>query len=482
MIAGYEAAVVRAAEAALQPTLPPGTLMQRAATALGTACVDVLGGAYGARVLLLVGSGDNGGDALFAGALLARRGALVDAVLLGGDRVHADGLAALRRAGGRAAGPDDGAAIAWLAARAHLVVDGIVGIGGSPGLRGPAATAVDAVAAAGAPVVAVDLPSGIDVDTGEAPSSHVRADLTLAFGAAKVGLLVDPGAAAAGALRVVDIGLRPHLPEPTVEALEDDDVDRLLPRPSRSAHKYTRGVVGVAAGSPQYAGAAVLCVGGAVRGGAGMVRYVGADEAAALVRQRWPEAVVGVGRVQAWVVGSGLEAGEPAARAVRTALADDVPVVIDAEGLRHLPERFAGPALLTPHAGELAGLLDADRGDVEARRLHWARTAAQRWGATVLLKGSTTVVAAPDGRVRVNRTGTPALATAGSGDVLAGLAAALLAAGLDPLDAGSVAAHVHGTAGALAAARGGPPSAQDLLAVLPAALGGAARDMGGGAA
>lgn len=467
MIRAYEAAQVRAAEAPLLAALPPGTLMQRAATALAAACAEVLGGPYGARVLLLVGSGDNGGDALFAGAALARRGARVDALLLGGSRTHAAGLAALTGSGGRVLDHD---ALAATAARAHLVLDGIVGLGAEPGLRPDATTVLRTVAGAGAPVVAVDLPSGIAVDSGETPGPHVRAELTVTFGAAKVGLLVDPGAAAAGVLRVVDIGLGPHLPPPAVEALEDTDVARLLPRPDREAQKYTRGVVGVVAGSPQYAGAAVLCVGGAVQGGAGMVRFAGADSTAALVRQRWPEAVVGRGRVQAWVVGPGLEPGAATGREVTEVLRDGVPVVVDAEGLRHLPERFTGPALLTPHAGELAGLLHLDRTEVEARRLHWARVASTRYGATVLLKGSTTVVAAPDGRVRVNRTGTPALATAGSGDVLSGLAGAMLAGGLDPLDAGSVAAYAHGVAGSLAAQEAGSPSAQDLLAALPWAL------------
>jgi hydroxyethylthiazole kinase-like uncharacterized protein yjeF len=144
--------------------------------------------------------------------------------------------------------------------------------------------------------------------------------------------------------------------------------------------------------------------------------------------------------------------------------------VVDADGLRYVPLHFDMPALLTPHAGELARMLGEERADVEARRLHHATTAARRWNATVLLKGSTTLIAAPDGRVRANRSGTPALATAGSGDVLSGLAGALLAAGLDPFDAGSVAAHIHGRAGQIAAATAGYPSATQILDALPRAL------------
>jgi ADP-dependent NAD(P)H-hydrate dehydratase / NAD(P)H-hydrate epimerase len=468
MIAAYPVAEVRAAEAALMATLLPGTLMQRAAAGLAAVCADVLGGPYGARVVLLVGTGDNGGDTLYAGARLARRGARVDALLLGGERTHAGGLAAFRRAGGHVI--DDPEDLPGLAAMAHLALDGIVGIGGKPGLRPDAATALQTVTEAGPVIVAVDVPSGIDVDSGEAPASHVRAHVTVTFGTAKIGLLVDPGAEAAGVLHIIDIGLRPYLPKPAVEALEATDVAARLPHSERQSHKYSRGVVGVLAGSANYAGAAVLCVGGAIRGGAGMVRFVGPEGAAALVRNHWPEAVAARGRVQSWVLGPGLGSGEGVEQQVAEVFRERLPVVVDADALRYLPKPYNGPALLTPHAGEVARLLDVEREEVEAKRLSYARTAAEKFGATVLLKGSTTVVAAPDGRVRVNRTGTPALATAGSGDVLAGLAGALLAGGLDPLEAGSVAAYIHGLAGTEAARTSGSPSSQDILAALPMTL------------
>lgn len=284
---------------------------------------------------------------------------------------------------------------------------------------------------------------------------------------------MDPGAGHAGAVELVDIGLGPHLPdEPAVEVLQAADVHALLPSASvgRESDKYRRGVVGVSAGSQQYTGAAVLCVGGAVRGGAGMVRYVGDDAPAGLVRRRWPEVVVGEGRVQAWTVGSG--GGEGAAERLATALKDDVPVLVDADALSAFADqpRQGATALLTPHAGELARLLGVERAAVEACRLEHARRAAVELGAVVLLKGSTTVVATPDGRVRVNPTGTAALATAGTGDVLAGLCGALLAGGLDPLDAGSVGAWLHGLAGRLAADGGAPISAYDVLDALPAAF------------
>jgi ADP-dependent NAD(P)H-hydrate dehydratase / NAD(P)H-hydrate epimerase len=458
---------VRGAEAALMASLPDGTLMQRAAGALAARCARLLAGPYGARVVLLVGGGDNGGDALYAGARLARRGARVDAVLVVPDRAHGGGLRALRAAGGRAVLAPDADV---LLRRADLVVDGLLGIGGHGGLRGDAVPLADTARETAGLVVAVDLPSGVEPDTGEVVGPHVRADVTVTFGTRKVAHVVDPAAAASGYVVDVDIGLAPLLPAPAVEVLESVDVAGRLPLPGRTSDKYSRGVVGVAAGSPSYAGAAVLATGGAVRGGAGMVRYAGTGSAADLVRARWPETVVAEGRVQAWTVGSGLGSGEDTAAAVGRALADDVPVLVDADGLAHLPDRVGPRVLLTPHAGELARMLGVSRSDVEARRLRHAREAARRWDACVLLKGATTVVVAPDGRIRANPTGTPVLATAGSGDVLAGLGGAMLAGGLDPLEAGSLAAYVHGLAGQVAAERSGAPSAQDLLAALPEAL------------
>jgi hydroxyethylthiazole kinase-like uncharacterized protein yjeF len=261
------------------------------------------------------------------------------------------------------------------------------------------------------------------------------------------------------------------------------------------------------AGSEHFTGAAVLSVGGAIRGGAGMVRFVSAQPAVTVVRQWWPEAVITVlppepasggsrfsgttaedfiasaGRVQAWVAGPGMGTGEDAGQLLRAVLRTGLPVLVDADGLtilaanRDLLPRRA-PTLITPHAGELARLIGADRGDIEARRLEHARTAARELGVTVLLKGSTTVISSPPGSPwhrpdLVNPTGTPWLATAGTGDVLAGLAGALLAQGLDPALAGVAAAFLHGVAARRAAAgkAGGAVPAPEEPAVdeLPAA-------------
>ncbi|MFI9153834.1 NAD(P)H-hydrate dehydratase [Streptomyces sp. NPDC053367] len=477
MRTAYSVETVRAAERSLMARLPEGTLMQRAAAGLAAACADLLGRVYGSRVVLLVGSGDNGGDALYAGARLARRGAGVTAVLLSPDRAHEGGLAALRRAGGTVTGTAD--AERWVS-RADLVLDGIVGIGGKGGLRPEAERLAAWCGSSAAPVVAVDLPSGVDADTGEVHGTAIRADLTVTFGTHKPGLLIDPARDHAGTVRLVDIGLA--LPEvPDAEALQHGDVAALLPAPAAESDKYRRGVVGVAAGSARYPGAAVLAVAGALRGGAGAVRYVG--PAAEAVLARFPETLVSdrgparAGRVQAWVVGPG--AGDDAAT-VAEVLSADVPVLLDADGLR-LADREAvhartAPTLMTPHAGEAAALLGVTREEVERARLRSARELARRYGATVLLKGSTTLVAdaSPDTPVRVNPTGTPWLATAGSGDVLSGLAGSLLAAGLSPLDAGSAAAYLHGLAGRYAA-QGAPVSAQDVAG----ALGRAWRDVCG---
>ena len=495
----YQVTAVRAAERALMETVPDGALMGRAAAGLASVCASLLarypGRVYGTRVAVLAGSGDNGGVALYAGALLARRGVAVTAIAAG-SRTHPGGAAALRAAGGRVSG--DPAAAAGVIGRADLIIDGLLGIGGRGGLRDPfagLAQQAEQARQAGATVVAVDLPSGIDADTGAVDGPAVRADVTVTFGVIKPGLLIDPGAGHAGAVELVDIGLGPYLGDrPAAAAPQRDDVSGLLPRPGAESDKYRRGVLGLLAGSDRFTGAVLLATGGAVHGGAGMVRVITADVAARLVRQAWPEAVVTVhpdqgdwdllgsaGRVQAWVAGPGMGTDPDAAARLAAILGTDLPVLVDADGLTIVSQDKdlllrGAPTLITPHAGELARLLGTDAASVEARRLEHARRAADELGVTVLLKGSTTVIAPPQaGRpVFVNPTGTPWLATAGSGDVLSGLAGALLAQGLEPAAAGLAAAYLHGLAGRLAAAADGagqaPIGASDLVRAVPAAF------------
>ncbi|MFF4620046.1 NAD(P)H-hydrate dehydratase [Nonomuraea jabiensis] len=475
MKTAYTADQIRGAEHELMARLPEGTLMQRAATGLAAVCADLLGRVYGKRVVLLVGSGDNGGDALYAGERLARRGAWVGAVLAG-SRTHEAGLAALRRAGGRVVERD-------ALERADLIVDGLVGIGASGALREPYRTLVEEANAARGPIVAVDVPSGVDASSGQVEGPAVRARVTVTMGAYKTGLLVDPGAEHVGTVELVDIGLGAHLPDPDVAALTGGDVDLLLPRPGNESDKYRRGVLGVAAGSDLFTGAAVLAVGGALRAGAGMVRYAGPGAPVAQVRAHWPEAVVtelerpsidDVGRVQAWVLGPGLGTGDWAHEVAAQVLASSVPVLIDADALTLVSRdrgllRRPAPVLITPHAGELARLIRADRDAIEAARLEHARRAAAELGVTVLLKGSTTVVAEESRPVRVNVTGTSWLATGGTGDVLAGVAGALLAQGLSCYDAASCGAFLHGLAGRRAA-EGAPLTAADVATAVPAAI------------
>jgi hydroxyethylthiazole kinase-like uncharacterized protein yjeF len=462
----WPVAEIREAERQVLAGLPDGTLMARAARAVAVEAVGLLGFGYGARVVLLVGPGDNGGDALYAGAELCRRGVATSAVLAVPDRVHAGGLAAFRAAGGRlvdtgSVGPVD------------LVVDGLLGIGASGPVRPALLPLVRWSLECPAPVLAVDIPSGVDPDTGAVAGPAVRAAATLCLGALKAGLLVGDGRLHTGRLRLVDIGIGPRLPEARLYRLERRDLR--LPAAGPADDKYTRGVVGVAAGSPAYPGAAQLCVGSARLGGVGAVRYAG--HAAAEVVRRWPEVIVSdtvaeAGRVQAWVVGPGLGTTAEAVESLRQVLAGDVPVLVDADGLNLLVERrelLAGrtaATVLTPHDREFERLFGALGPD----RISAARQAARDSGATVLLKGYATVVAEPSGRCFVHPVGAPALATAGSGDVLAGLVGSLLAAGLAPGPAAATGAYLHAAAGQRAAASG-PVVAGDLIAALLAEIG-----------
>lgn len=498
ILAAHTGDAVRAAEAPVLARLPFGTLMNRAAAGLSVACVRLLqdrrGGVNGRRVVLLVGSGNNGGDALLAGARLRQRGAQVDALLLG-DSAYEPGLKALIAAGGDVVDcrTDAGRERANRALdAADLVVDGIVGLQGAGGLRAPADGLVDAIPP-DVPVVAVDLPSGVDPDTGETPGAHVRADVTVTFGAFKPCLFVPPAAHAAGRLVFVDVGIGPEIAgPPLVERLTPLGAARRWPVPPRVAHKYTRGVLGVVAGSDTYPGAAVLACAGAIRAGVGVVRFVGPSGVTGHVLSALPEVVPGVGRVQAWLLGSGVEDDVDQDAAIGVALESGLPCVVDAGALEACVRRRAdgsrgAPAsaiLLTPHAGELARMLEmlghpVSRADVEARPMHHAVWLAREADATVLLKGPTTLVVSPEGRLRSQDDGPSWMATAGSGDVLAGIAGTLMATGLDAMDAGSMAAMVHGRAGTRASG-GGPISAgaiadatpvtvADLLSLLPAA-------------
>ena len=451
----YSVDAIRDAEAPLLASLPDGALMRRAAFGLATEIIRELtvraGGVAGRRVCAVVGSGDNGGDALWAATFLRRRGAAADAVLLNPDRTHRKGLAAFRKAGGRI--------VESVSAATDLVIDGVVGISGSGPLRPAAAEVFSSVAAEAIPVVAVDIPSGIDVDTGAISGPAVHAALTVTFGGLKpVHALAD-----CGRVTLVDIGL--NLPDTDVLGFGAADVAARWPVPGPRDDKYTQGVTGVLAGSSTYPGAAVLCTGAAVAATSGMVRYAGGAHGEVLAH--WPEVIASptpaaAGRVQAWVVGPGLGTDDTGAAALWFALDTDLPVLVDADGLTMLaahPELVVSrnaPTVLTPHAGEFARLAGAPPGD---DRVGACRKLADAFGATVLLKGNVTVVADPGGPVYVNPAGQAWAATAGSGDVLSGIIGALLAAGLPTAEAAAAAAFVHARAAALSAADPGPGDA-----------------------
>ncbi|HLS25887.1 MAG TPA: NAD(P)H-hydrate dehydratase [Beutenbergiaceae bacterium] len=542
MIRGYDAQAVRQAEA---PALAAGVpLMRNAAFALANHIAAHLRvrsiPVPGARALVLVGGGNNGGDGLFAAADLRARGLQVTCLLVH-QRPHADGLAAARRAGVRIidlsradtapaearkrpaaapkhpadarADPEEAAlpaVVAGWGAWADVWVDAMAGIGVQGALRDLPARVVEALTAvrAGSPgdplVVAVDTPSGIGADIAQEPVPEdgvLRADLTVTMGAPKAGLLVPPGSRYAGGIEVVDLGLNADFlrRRATVNRLTAADVADLWPVPAASDHKYTRGVVGLYAGSPHYPGAALLCARAAAGVGAGMVRYLGHPDVAAEVVRANPEVVTANGRVQSLVIGPGMpNDDEDLAAAMRLALRSwglgegaeheaeiggQIAVVLDAGALDHVPDApetlAAHPVLLTPHAGELQRLLDrlgvhTTRGRIEADPWRWAHTAARRTGATVLLKGAITVVAPPAGAGYSQDDGSPWLATAGSGDVLAGILGAMLAqATEEELARGEIAARaaaavvVHGRAAGLV---GAPLRSPHLARAVPEAI------------
>ena len=512
MRAAYRVDQIRAAEVRLIGRDGDEAVMRRAATGMAVVCARLVaadrGRLTGARVVLLVGSGNNGGDVLWAGAWLAGRGARVVAVPTA-TSMHGPGLAALLAAGGRLVDTGHASAAEREISSADLVVDGIVGIGGQGALRPEAAALAGAALRSGALVVACDLPSGVDADSGAVadPDAVVRADVTVTFGALKPGLLLMPGAEFVGITHLVDIGLGADLSEvgpPVTQVLQADDVALLLRAPGPDDHKYSRGVVVVSAGSDEYPGAGVLVAGGARCGGAGLVQFCGPRPGEVL--SRFPDVVTGdtaMPRATGAVVGPGL-AG-PASSSLesqpRDLLESDLPLVLDATALRWAAEsqewaevvrgRAARGAVtvLTPHDGEflaLGGSADLLRRD----RLAAALDLATSWGSVVLLKGATTVVASPTGRSWVNPVAPPELATAGSGDVLAGLAGSWLAAAearlaadglrlsLDAAaDVAAAAAWVHALAARVAVGDSGRPlAALELMEALPTAMGVARTD------
>ena len=433
---------MRAADAAALAEVTHETLVRRAGTAVAHAALRALGGAYGRRVVVVAGKGSNGADGRVAAAALAQRGARVRVI--------------------EAADAPAGSELP----RCDLVIDGAYGTGFRGSYDAPGAPR-------GAAVLAIDIPSGVDADSGEAPGDAVRADRTVTFAALKPGLLQGSGAGLSGAVEVADIGI--GFPAPQVQLMEDADAALLPPRP-RGGNKWNF-AVGVAAGSAGMEGAAVLCSRGAMAGGSGMVRLGSPGDPVApwptevvrahLPAEGWaPPFMEATAKCRAIVVGPGLGTGAPVADEIRAVVAGaSAPVVVDADALtalgdaasaRTLLDKRSAPTILTPHDGEYARIAGAPPG---ADRLDAARRLARATGAVVLLKGPLTAVASPEGSgstpdVLLAAAGGPALATAGSGDVLSGVIAAFCARGLGALEAAALAAHAHGRAAASGPAQG----------------------------
>ncbi len=470
----YDAREMRAVDewAIEQRAVPSLELMERAGVGLAR-CVTRVGGPGPVRVV--VGKGNNGGDGLVVARLLREEGREVDVLAAAPlHELHGDAEANLRALPGQAPQPLRAGALEG----SSVVVDALLGTGFTGGPREPAAGAIAAINACDATVVACDVPSGVDASTGEVAGEAVRADRTCTFHGPKIGLYVAPGALHAGVVEAVDIGVPRGAPAPTAAGLISKRVLGLYPRRRRDGSKFSSGVVVVAGGARGLTGAPTMAALAAQRAGAGYVQVAVPESAELALTLRLlegmtralpehdgahtPEGVASLleisQRAGSVVLGPGLGRGEGAVAFAREAARRlELPLLIDADGLNahagqleSLRQRSAA-TVLTPHAGELGRLLDRDSEAIGAQRLACAREAAQRSGAVVLLKGDDTIVASPQGRVAISAGGTPALATAGTGDVLSGLIGTLLAKDVDAFEAAALGCLAHVRAGVAAA-------------------------------
>jgi hydroxyethylthiazole kinase-like uncharacterized protein yjeF len=468
--------------------VPVSTLMERAGLAVAHAAVDVANGAYGRRAVVVCGKGNNGGDGLVAARYLASWGMGVVA-LIGDPRSFQEPAATnLRRAASGvrviAVTQEYGEAVFSVEAlgrelkRADVAIDGIFGTGFRGHAEGKQAAAIKILNHSGVPIVAVDIPSGVEADTGMVRGPAIRAATTVTFGAPKVGTLLFPGAAHAGALEVADIGFPDDLMVGDILLVEPSDVSSMLPVREPEDHKRRTGVVLIVAGSRLMSGAPWLVAQGAYRAGAGLVT-VAVPEGVAQVLQsrlaegtflRLPEGPAGSIDESAWevleprlekfdavAVGPGLSTEDETPEFVRRLVRESpVPVVADADAINAFAGRpgeladRASELVITPHAGEFGRLFGMPSSEILEDRIGLARKAAVETRSIVVLKGPRTLVALPDGEVRVNPTGSSTLATGGTGDVLTGAVATYLARGLRPADAATVAVYLHGLAGEIA--------------------------------
>jgi len=471
------------------------TLMENAGRGAAQVARAMLGKRRGARVAVVCGTGNNGGDGFVVARHLARAGHRVR-VLVTGDPRTDDARAMLKKIRKAARIRIENASAPL--GEADLVVDAVFGTGLDREVKGDARALVERIGAARSPVLALDVPSGLDANTGRALGVAVRATVTATFAAPKSGLVVTPGIDFAGRLEVVSIGTPLELLERTGwdgEVVEPVDVARLVPARPASGHKGTFGHVLVVGGSPGKTGAPLLAAEGALRSGAGLATIAARGPAAAALDAKVVEAMTDAlpwdapGATQrvlelaasrdALVVGPGLGTDPDAAALVLAVVSAAArPVVLDADALTALasdPQRLAtrtAPTVLTPHPGELARLLGTTAADVQSDRIGAARRAAKTTGAVVILKGARTVVARPSGEIDVNPTGGPILATGGTGDVLAGVVGSLLGQGLGAAEAARLGAYVHGLAGDIAAGDGLDRGvlAREVAAAIPRAI------------
>ncbi|MEE3330697.1 MAG: NAD(P)H-hydrate dehydratase [Myxococcota bacterium] len=485
---------------------PGAVLMEAAGGAIARAALDLLEKAPGA-VVVFCGPGNNGGDGWVAARVLVAAGQRV-AVIGVGSAEKRTGDARFHYERAREAGVAEVATLSELGTSAgvSVVVDALFGTGLARAIdEGAAATAIKAIAelrTAGARVVAADLPSGLCADTGQVLGCCVEADETVTIGLPKPGLLLEPGRSRSGRVRVARAGIVAVAPDIAIDvhAMTRAAARGLLPARPRTGHKGTFGHALIVAGSEGKTGAAALAARAALRGGAGLVTLACpaglndileplcleamtipvADTAARGFAASAEDELLALAHERSVVaLGPGLGQEPETVSLVRALVGRcERPLVLDADGLNALgdaPELLRGrsaPSVLTPHPGEAARLLSVSPSEINADRLQYARELAERSGATVVLKGAPTVTARPDGAVVVNTSGGPALAVGGTGDVLTGLVAALLAQGVTAESSASLGAFVHGCAGDRIAARNGPTGllASDLVDELPAAL------------
>jgi ADP-dependent NAD(P)H-hydrate dehydratase / NAD(P)H-hydrate epimerase len=485
----YDADEIRALDdAAIEGLgLPGAVLMERA----GLAAAHEIGQRFAsaARVAIVCGSGNNGGDGFVVARHLHSAGTAVEVLLTGvASKLSIDArtnLEAAERLGVKVNRRPAAAALRAALRRSDLVVDALFGVGFRGRARADAARVIAAVNASGRPVVSLDVPSGVDASTGTVEGEAVVAAVTIAFHGPKLGLVVSPGSRHAGAVIVADIGIPTQLERPTRAALATRDLLDLVPRKTSASTKYSAGSVLVVGGAPGYAGAPVLCGTAALRAGAGVAWLAVPDAQASQIEGLQPELMVRprreglelASRAGAIALGPGLGRSPDAVElARRLARGHRGSIVVDADALFALAGRLklvAGrrrPAVLTPHEGEMARLLEREPGWVQANRLAAVREAAAISRAVVLLKGADTLIAAPGGeRVVVSVSDAPGLATAGSGDVLTGVIAALLARGLDPWTATCCGAVAHARAGHAASEALGADGiiSSDVIAALP---------------